>query len=152
MPNQVIFNDLGNIPYLEAWDYQKRLSAQTLDVKRRNRDYTPEHENWQTPPHHLLFCDHPPVYTLGKSGSEENLLLSQEALKQQGFEFYKINRGGDVTYHGPGQIIAYPIFDLEQFFKDVHRYARTLEEVVIRMLAEYGIIAGREKGYTGVWL
>lgn len=102
--------------------------------------------------HYLLFCEHNPVYTLGKSGSETNLLLNAEALEQQGFEFFRINRGGDITYHGPGQITGYPIFDLDCFFTDVHRYVRYLEETVILTLAEYGIEAGREQGYTGVWL
>jgi len=102
--------------------------------------------------HYLLFCEHPPVYTLGKSGSVEHLLMSEEELRERGVDFFKINRGGDITYHGPGQIVGYPIFDLDGFFTDVHRYVRFLEEAVIRTLAEYGLEAGRVEKYTGVWL
>jgi lipoyl(octanoyl) transferase len=104
------------------------------------------------PENHLIFVEHPHVFTLGKSGDEKNLLLSEERLNEEGIEFYKINRGGDITYHGPGQIVAYPILDLDQFFTDIHRYLRTLEEAVIRTLAEYGIRGDRFEGYTGVWL
>ncbi len=152
MPNQVIFKDLGRVSYQKAWDYQQQLLDQAIALKRHNRQLSASDADWKQQQHHLLFCDHPPVYTLGKSGKKEHLLLNEIQLNEQGFEFFKINRGGDITYHGPGQVIAYPIFDLEEFFTDVHRYVRTLEEVVIRMLAEYGIEGGREDGYTGVWL
>lgn len=152
MSNQVIFQDLGRISYQEAWDYQQELLAQAIVIKRHNRNRVSTDIDWKLQQHHLLFCDHPPVYTLGKSGKKEHLLLNETELEEQGFEFFKINRGGDITYHGPGQVIAYPIFDLDEFFTDVHRYVRTLEEVVIRMLVEYGIAGGREEGYTGVWL
>lgn len=149
---QVVFQDLGIIPYQKAWDYQQQLLKQVVDTKLRNRHLSAVDTNRISHPHYLLFCEHPPVYTLGKSGSIEHLLLTEEQLKQEGFEFFKINRGGDITYHGPGQIVGYPIFDLDCFFTDVHRYVRYLEEAVIRTLDEYDIEAEREDGYTGVWL
>ncbi|MBX2926763.1 MAG: lipoyl(octanoyl) transferase LipB [Saprospiraceae bacterium] len=149
---KVAYQNLGSIAYREAWSYQEQRLHELVDRKLENRRL----REAGLPPvpqiHYLLFCEHNPVYTLGKSGSEANLLLNAEALEQQGFEFFRINRGGDITYHGPGQITGYPIFDLDCFFTDVHRYVRYLEEAVILTLAEYGIEAGREQGYTGVWL
>lgn len=147
---QVEYRDLGQIDYQQAWDYQHEVLDAMVEIKRANRKVE---EGERVPQiNKLLFCEHAPVYTLGKSGSMEHLLLQEPELKAKGIAFYKINRGGDITYHGPGQIVGYPIFDLECFFTDVHKYVRFLEEVVIRTLAEYGIAAGREEGYTGVWL
>lgn len=148
----VNFQDLGAIDYQEAWDYQTRLHRQLIDHKLNNRTLVKEGKAPEPQAHYLLFCEHPPVYTLGKSGSLDHLLLDEAALADGGFTFYKINRGGDITYHGPGQIVGYPIFDLDCFFTDVHRYVRYLEEAVILTIAEYGITGYREKGYTGVWI
>ncbi len=148
----VRFEDLGRISYADAWAHQSRIHQNLIARKlavRKGRQLSPAE---QSATHTLLFCEHPPVYTLGKSGSLNHLLLDESELQKQGFEFFKINRGGDITYHGPGQIVGYPILDLDEFFTDVHRYVRYLEEAVIRTLAEYGIRAGREPGYTGVWL
>ena len=142
---KVVFRDLGRISYAEAWAYQEELHRELI-LRKREEGATDERC------HYLLFCEHPHVYTLGKSGSLDHLLLDEESLRARGVEFYAINRGGDITYHGPGQLVAYPIFDLDGFFKDVHRYVRYLEEAVIRTLAEYGIEAGRVERYTGVWL
>lgn len=147
---KVIFNDLGLITYQKAWDFQTNIHKDLVDRKRRNR--ATEEEATEERRHHLLFCEHPHVYTLGKSGSLDHLLLDEEGLKEKEATFFKINRGGDITYHGPGQIVGYPIFDLEGFFTDVHKYVRFLEEAVIRVLAQYGIKGIREAGYTGVWL
>lgn len=152
MKNKVIFHDLGQVPYKETWDFQQTLLKQSIEVKRHNRKLPNDHPDLIPQTHHLIFCEHPPVYTLGRNGAKENLLLNEPELKDAGFEYFKINRGGDITYHGPGQIVAYPIFDLDCFFTDVHRYVRYLEEIVIKMLAEYQITGLREKGYTGVWL
>ncbi|TPE45411.1 lipoyl(octanoyl) transferase LipB [Pontibacter mangrovi] len=144
------FEHLGLIDYKEAWDYQDKLFNATLDIKVQNRAAAPDA---QLPtPNYLLFCQHPHVYTLGKSGHEEHLLLNQEGLKAKGATYYKINRGGDITYHGPGQIVGYPILDLENYFTDIHKYLRFLEEAIILTLAEYGVEAGRIEGLTGVWL
>lgn len=141
---------LGLIDYQQAWDLQEKLFAEVVAVKVANRGISPES---QTPtPNHLLFCEHPHVYTLGKSGKLENLLLNEEGLGEVQASFYKINRGGDITYHGPGQLVGYPILDLDNFFTDIHRYMRTLEEAIIRTLADYGLNAGRIEGLTGVWL
>lgn len=146
---QVVFMDLGRMDYGEAWAFQESLHKQLVEAKRLNREANnPQIQR----KHYLLFCEHPPVYTLGKSGKMDHLLLDDQGLKNRGITFYKINRGGDITYHGPGQIVAYPIFDLDGFFTDVHRYVRTLEEAVIRTLSAYGIPATREPAYTGVWL
>lgn len=145
---KVIVKDLGKIGYQKAWDYQHELHAVLVAAKRANREISNPHSQQ----HHFLFCDHPPVYTLGKSGSKENLLLSDEEIQQKSIEFFKINRGGDITYHGPGQIVGYPIFDLDCFFTDVHKYVRYIEEAIILMLADFGIEGKRIKGYTGVWL
>lgn len=149
---QVVYKDLGRMDYQLAWDYQQTLHEELIARKRRNKDLSPSEEAWEPRHHYLLFCDHPPVYTLGKSGSEEHLLRSFEELEKEGIQYYKINRGGDITYHGPGQVVGYPIFDLDGYFTDVHRYVRTLEEVVIRMLADFGIEGIRMEGFTGVWI
>jgi lipoyl(octanoyl) transferase len=150
---KVIYKDLGRIPYREAWDLQQGLHNEAIQRKRDNRERKERGEALFPISHHLLFCEHPPVMTLGRSGSEQHLLLDEAGLQAKGIEFFKINRGGDITYHGPGQIVGYPIFDLDEFFTDVHRYVRCLEEAVIRTLAEYGITdAYRIKEYTGVWL
>lgn len=148
----VHFQDLRNISYQEAWDYQASIHKQLVDRKLENRALEAEHRTLLEQEHYLLFCEHPPVYTLGKSGSMDNLLISGEELEAQNIGFFKINRGGDITFHGFGQIVAYPIFDLDCFFTDVHRYVRYLEEVVILTLADYGIEGLREKDYTGVWV
>ena len=145
---QILYKDLGLMDYQACWDLQEQVFKTAVDRKiaRRNGEVLPEPEN------HLLFVEHPPVYTLGKSGSLSNLLLDEEALKEGGYQFYKINRGGDITYHGPGQLVVYPIFDLDQFFTDIHKYLRYLEEAVIRTLAEFGIEGSRYEGLTGVWI
>ena len=147
---KVIFRNLGKIDYKEAWDYQEKLFREVVDVKLENRKL-PEDQQ-KTTINYLLFCEHPHVYTLGKSGNEENLLLSDEGLKQKEATYYKINRGGDITYHGPGQLVGYPIIDLDNFLTDIHIYLRNLEEAIILTLEDYGITAGRIKGSTGVWL
>ena len=141
---------LGLIDYQQAWDYQEELFNEIVAIKIANRKL-PAGEQQPTP-NYLLFCEHPHVYTLGKSGKLSHLLLSEERLSAVGATFYKINRGGDITYHGPGQLVGYPILDLDNFFTDIHRYMRTLEEGIIRTLADFGITAGRIEGLTGVWL
>ena len=148
----VHFQDLGNISYQQAWDYQTSLHKQLVNRKLENRVRGQVAEALLSQEHYLLFCEHPPVYTLGKSGSLDNLLISEAELEAQNIDFFKINRGGDITFHGLGQIVAYPIFDLDCFFTDVHRYVRFLEEVVIRTLSEYNIEGFREQDYTGVWV
>jgi lipoyl(octanoyl) transferase len=150
MNRKVIFRDIGNIDYKEAWDYQEVLFREVVDKKLANRSL-PEEEK-QFTGNYLIFCEHPHVFTIGKSGSEANLLIKQDQLQQRNIAYYKINRGGDITYHGPGQVVAYPIFNLDYFFTDIHKYMRYLEEAVILMLAEYGIKGERLKGMTGVWL
>ncbi|MFM7854394.1 MAG: lipoyl(octanoyl) transferase LipB [Flammeovirgaceae bacterium] len=142
--------DLGLIDYQRAWDYQTELFNQILEIKKENRG-KPKEEQRLTP-NYLLFCEHPHVFTLGKSGEEKNLLLTKEELAYVNANYYHINRGGDITYHGPGQMVVYPIFDLENFFTDIHQYMRLLEESVIQTLADFGIESGRIKGLTGVWL
>lgn len=149
---RIIFQDLKSVRYADAWAYQEQLLNELVENKLRNRALEKEGKTGNSQQHYLLFCEHPPVYTLGKSGSMDHLLLGETELEKLGFEFFKINRGGDITYHGPGQIVGYPIFDLDCFFTDVHRYVRYLEEAVIRTLATYNIAATREDGYTGVWL
>lgn len=140
--------DLGHKDYKETWEFQEELFQQILDVKVANR-----REDKEIPTQNfLIFVEHPHVYTLGKSGDFSNMLLNEEQLKAKGATFYKINRGGDITYHGPGQIVGYPILDLENFFTDIHKYLRLLEETIILTLEEYGIQSGRSKGETGVWL
>ena len=146
--NSVKIHRLGLIDYKEAWDYQENIFNDIVALKIKNRN---EGTNI-LPQNHLFFCEHPHVYTLGKSGKEEHLLLDENGLRANGASFYKINRGGDITYHGPGQLVAYPIFDLEQFFTDIHKYMRLLEEAVITTLMEYGILGLRMEGQTGVWL
>lgn len=144
----VRFRDLGLADFKNCWDYQEKLLAEATRVKTKNK----QDGLGLLPENNLLFVEHPHVYTLGKSGTEENLLVSASLLESIGAQFYKINRGGDITYHGPGQLVGYPVFDLEQFFTDIHKYMRYLEEAVIRTLAEWGIESGRYPGYTGVWL
>ena len=148
MNKKVIFEDLGLIDYKKCWDYQEEIFAKTIEIKTKNRKENRSVETKNT----LIFCEHPHVYTLGKSGDENNLLVNAEYLKKVGASFYKINRGGDVTYHGPGQIVGYPILDLENFFTDIHKYLRLLEEAVILTLKEYGLNGERSEGETGVWL
>ena len=151
----VHFHDLNLIDYQQAWDLQEQLFKEIIDIKIANRKRAdsgiPLQEHTITP-NHLLFCEHPNVYTLGKSGDAKNMLLSEELLKAKNATLFHINRGGDITYHGPGQLVGYPILDLEQFFTDIHKYMRLLEESIILTLAEYGIAAGRIAGKTGVWL
>lgn len=150
---KVIFKDIGLIDYKEAWDKQEKLFNEIISIKLKNRETVSAipHSQLLTP-NYLLFCEHPHVYTLGKSGSETNLLINEQQLKAKNATYYKINRGGDITYHGPGQIVGYPIFDLDNFFTDIHKYLRYLEEIIILTLKEYGIEGGRIKGQTGVWL
>lgn len=144
----VIFQDWGLLDYKAAWEKQELIFSATVDVKVANRT-----NNSQNPvPNHLILVEHPHVYTLGKSGKPENLLLDEAGLIARQASFYKINRGGDITYHGPGQLVGYPILDLDNFFTDIHLYLRTLEQAVIDTLAEYNIQSGRLPGYTGVWL
>lgn len=142
--NKVVFKDLGHIDYKQAWDYQEKLFNEIIAVKKSNRKNN-EDKATQS---YLLFCEHPHVYTLGKSGDEKNLLVNQDYLKSRGATFYKINRGGDITYHGPGQIVGYPILDLECFFTDIHKYLRFLEQATILTLKEYGINGSRSDGET----
>ncbi|MBS1505072.1 MAG: lipoyl(octanoyl) transferase LipB [Bacteroidetes bacterium] len=144
------FQDLGLIDYQKAWDYQTELFNKILSVKAQNRNL-PDHEQQPTD-NYLLFCEHPHVYTLGKSGDEKNLVIPAAELSSIGASYYQINRGGDITYHGPGQIVVYPIIDLENFFTDIHQYMRLLEESVMGTLKNIGISSGRIKGLTGVWL
>lgn len=136
--------------YTQAWEYQARLFQSILDIKKTNRDL-PASEQVLTP-NYILLCEHPPVFTLGKSGDAKNLLVTPEELSARGATFVPTNRGGDITFHGPGQLVVYPVIDLENFFTDISRYMRTLEEAVIRTLGSYGINAGRMDGLTGVWL
>ncbi len=170
MNQKVIYQNLGRISYSEAWDYQSQLQKQLIEKKLNARklqdsppaellgfkptetDSTALEKSAFEQKHYLLFCEHNPVYTLGKSGSIDHLLLDEMGLAERGIEFFKINRGGDITYHGPGQITGYPIFDLDCFFTDVHKYVRYLEEAIIRTLADYGLEGMRIKEFTGVWL
>ena len=140
--------EIGTKDYKDTWEYQEKLFKEIIDIKIKNRR---ENKSIETP-NYFLFVEHPHVYTLGKSGDLANLLLSEKQLEAKGATFYKINRGGDITYHGPGQIVGYPIVDLENFFTDIHKYLRLLEEVIILTLSEYNIIGTRSKGETGVWL
>ena len=148
MNKSIQFQDLGLKDYKETWDLQEEILKKTVAIKVRNRR---ENAGLSTP-NHFLFVSHAHVYTLGKSGDLSNLLLNEEQLKTKGANFYKINRGGDITYHGPGQIVGYPILDLENFFTDIHKYLRLLEETIILTLADYGLEASRSQGETGVWL
>lgn len=147
--SKVIFNDLGIIDYKDCWDYQTRLFQKTVDLKIYNRKNP---DKLQPTQNHLIFCEHPHVFTLGKSGSIDNLLINEQELEEKSASYYKINRGGDITYHGPGQLVVYPIFDLDHFFSDIHKYLRYLEEAVILTLKEYGVIGERVEGLTGVWI
>lgn len=148
MNKDVEFIDWGLLDYQKAWEHQDAIFEKTVALKTKNRT-----EGTSLPtPNSLIFCEHPHVYTLGKSGKPENLLLSDQALIEKQATYYKINRGGDITYHGPGQIVGYPILDLDNFFTDIHLYLRTLEEAVILTLKDYKISAGRYPGFTGVWL
>ena len=148
MNKQIYLRDLGSRDYKETWDYQTELLGDIIATKRNNR----VSEVKEVTPNHFLFVEHPHVYTLGKSGDQNNLLINEKQLKQRGATYYKINRGGDITYHGPGQVVGYPILDLENFFTDIHKYLRLLEEVIIKTIAEYGLKGERSKGETGVWL
>lgn len=150
MNKKTQFIHLGLKDYQEAWDFQEKLFKETVDQKIANRKL-PEAEQVETK-NYLIFCEHPHVYTLGKSGDENHLLANEAFLKKKEATFYKINRGGDITYHGPGQIVGYPILDLDHFFTDIHKYLRFLEEAVILTLKDYGIESGRVEGLTGVWL
>ena len=148
MNRQIKFIDLGKMDYQEAWDFQEKLFEEIVSIKKENRK---KKSNLKTP-NYFLFVEHPHVYTLGKSGNISNLLIDEKELKNKNASFYKINRGGDLTYHGPGQIVGYPILDLENFFTDIHKYLRLLEETIIITLDNYGIKAERNEGKTGVWL
>ncbi|NNF01622.1 MAG: lipoyl(octanoyl) transferase LipB [Bacteroidia bacterium] len=146
----VLFRDIGLIDFQEAWDLQEGVLQKLVDRKTKLRK-DPDLD-LPVPQHQLIFCEHPHVYTLGKSGAQNNLLINDNFLKSINATYYKINRGGDITYHGPGQIVAYPILDLDHFFNDIHKYMRYLEEVIILTLADYGLIGSRIKGLTGVWI
>ncbi len=145
---QVYFQDWAQLDYQQALDQQEQIFAETVRIKTENR----LSEKPLPTPNYLVFVEHPHVYTLGKSGKPENLLLDEKGLQEKEATYYKINRGGDITYHGPGQLVGYPILDLDNFFTDIHLYLRTLEEAIILTLADYGIEAGRYPGYTGVWI
>lgn len=149
MTNKVSFIDWGLIPYQQAWDQQEDIFNQKVQLKFHNRSNP---DSVITPEHHLIFCEHPHVFTLGKSGKASNLLVTESELIKLEATYVPINRGGDITYHGPGQLVGYPILDLEQFFTDIHKYLRLLEEAIILTLAEYGLKGERYEGYTGVWL
>lgn len=146
----VIFKDLGRINYKEAWDFQESIFSGVLNSKSENRNRSDDNQVRTTD--YLLFAEHNPVYTIGKSGDMKNLLANKNQLEDLGIEFFKINRGGDITYHGPGQLVGYPILNLDHFFTDIHRYLRTLEDVIIDTLFDYGLKGGRISGETGVWL
>ena len=148
MNKEVIVRDLGFKDYKETWDYQEELFQGIVDTKIANR----RQGKTDPTPNYFLFVEHPHVYTLGKSGDYQNLLVDETELERKGAKFYKINRGGDITYHGPGQVVGYPILDLDNFFTDIHKYLRFLEEMVIRTLADYGLKGERSPGETGVWL
>ena len=148
MNKEIKFIDLGVMDFKEAWDYQEDLFEQIVNIKRKNRKNNTKLKT----PNYFLFVEHPHVYTLGKSGNISNLLIDKNQLKNKNASFYKINRGGDITYHGPGQVVVYPILDLENFFTDIHKYLRLLEETVILTLNNYGIKGGRNSGKTGVWI
>jgi lipoyl(octanoyl) transferase len=150
---RVEFTDLGQMDYKSAWDYQDQLMKQNLDIKGFSRQSFIPVDPIQLPTrHHLLFVEHSPVYTLGKSGNMGNVLINEKEREDRGIQFFQTNRGGDITFHGPGQVVGYPIFDLEKLYTDIGRYLRELEEVMILTLDEYGIKAGRSAGETGVWI
>ena len=146
---EVELEDLGLIDYKQCWDYQTKLFDASVQLKIKNRKFP---ENRVSTKNHLIFCEHPHVYTLGKSGDLKNLLIDDQKRKEKNISFYKINRGGDITYHGPGQLVVYPILDLDYFFSDIHKYLRLLEESVILTLADYGVTGQRLDGFTGVWV
>jgi len=160
----VTYKDLGVIDYKTAWDYQECLLLTNVQLKSANARKLAleakegigngfnESDLQPLTTHHLLLCEHPPVYTLGKSGRMENILITESEMQERGIQFYKINRGGDITFHGPQQVVGYPIIDLERFYTDIGKYLRALEEVIILTLAEYGIVGERSKGETGVWI
>ena len=148
MNREIKFIDLGLMDYKEAWDFQQKLFDEIVEIKKKNRN---DSTNKKTP-NYFLLVEHPHVYTLGKSGNMSNLLIDETQLKNKDASFYKINRGGDITYHGPGQIVGYPILDLENFFTDIHKYLRFLEEVIILTLKNYEIKGERNQGKTGVWI
>lgn len=145
----VFYQDMGMAKYLPVWDYQEKLLAETVALKRQYFE-TPAAERPTI--HRLLLVEHPPVYTLGKSGHVENILIPETEMVARGIDYFKINRGGDITFHGPQQLVGYPILDLEKFFTDIGKFLRGLEEVIIRTIAHYGIIGGRSAGETGVWI
>ncbi|TGE05648.1 lipoyl(octanoyl) transferase LipB [Hymenobacter fodinae] len=149
---QIQVRRLGLVEYVPTWELQEQLLADTLAIKTRNRAAVEAGEPVEPTPNYLLLCEHPHVYTLGKSGKPEHLLLDESGLAAHEATFHRINRGGDITYHGPGQLVGYPILDLDNFFTDIHRYLRVLEEAVILTLADYKLRAGRIDGLTGVWL
>jgi lipoyl(octanoyl) transferase len=148
MRQEVVFKDLGIIEYGEAWQYQESLLKASTTIKSQRV----KGETTDETIHHLLFCEHPPVYTLGKSGDEAHILISKEELAKRNIGYYPTNRGGDITFHGPGQVVGYPILDLEKYYTDIGKYLRSLEEVIIRVLALYGLKGDRSQGETGVWL
>ncbi len=148
---QVSFQDLGIKPYKEVWDYQETLLKQNVDIKAHNREIEDTNKHLQTT-NHLLFVEHLPVYTLGKNGNEENILISEKELFQKSIEYFHINRGGDITFHGPEQLVGYPILDLDKFKTDLGWYLRNIEETIILTMADYGIKGERSKGETGVWI
>ena len=148
MNREIKFIDLGQMDYKDAWDYQQNLFDEIIEIKKKNR----QNNTNNVTPNYFIFVEHPHVYTLGKSGNISNLLIDENQLKNKNASFYKINRGGDITYHGPGQIVCYPILDLENFFTDIHKYLRFLEETVILALENYGIKGERNNGKTGVWV
>lgn len=160
MEKQIVhFEDLGNMRYKDAWDYQEQLLQENVRKKARvysqaenNSSVSTVDENDHQTIHHLLLVEHPAVYTLGKSGNIDNVLLSEENLNARGIDFFRTNRGGDITFHGPQQIVGYPILDLERFYTDIGKYLRNLEQVIIETLAEYGIKGDRSPGETGVWI
>ena len=147
---KIKFIDLGLRDYKEVWEMQEQLFAESVKIKIENRKRD-SHQKEQTP-NYLIFCEHPHVYTIGKSGDPKNILIGESDLSEVNAEYYKINRGGDITYHGPGQVVGYPIFDLDNFFTDIHKYLRYLEEAVIKTLVNFNIKAGRIDGWTGVWV
>ncbi len=148
----ILFQDMGKVAYDAAWEYQESLLQANLQIKAKWYNMPDAQPSDNGTQHHLLFCEHPHVYTIGKSGHIENLLVNDARLKELDVSFFKTNRGGDITYHGPGQVVGYPILDLEHFVTDLGKYMRNLEEVIIRTIAHYGIDGGRLPGATGVWL
>jgi len=149
---KVIFEDIGEMSYQKAWDFQTQLHNEVKEAKIARREWSERDKANADKKNYLVFCSHPAVYTLGKSGKMDHLLLNEKQLEEKEIEFFKINRGGDITFHGPGQLVGYPIFDMDEFFTDIHKYVRFLEEAIIRTLKDFGVEAGREEGFTGVWL